>query len=123
MDERSSIAGVGPITVDPTFQNRSIGRMLMQAVLDRAGQVGFAGVRLLQATFHNRSLSLYTKIGFDPRELMVVMHGRSIGAVIEGCTVRSATKMTFPPRIAFVSMCMATIARLSWRKPLRRVKH
>lgn len=35
LDERSPIAGLGPITVDPTVQNRSIGRHLIQDVLDR----------------------------------------------------------------------------------------
>src|ERR1700722_9288077 len=34
LDERSAIAGVGPITVDPSAQNLGVGRMLMQAVMD-----------------------------------------------------------------------------------------
>src|SRR5260370_41117020 len=34
LDERSTVAGVGPITVTPSVQNRSIGRTLMQAVID-----------------------------------------------------------------------------------------
>src|SRR5262245_56548264 len=34
LDERSAIAGLGPITVAPTVQNRTIGRHLMQDVLD-----------------------------------------------------------------------------------------
>jgi predicted N-acetyltransferase YhbS len=92
MDERSTIAGIGPITVDPGVQNKGIGRMLMRVVMDRARERGFAGVRLLQATFHNRSLSLYTKLGFDPRELMVVMHGAGIRQSIPGCVVRPATE-------------------------------
>ena len=92
LDERSTIAGIGPVTVDPTVQNRSIGRSLMQAVIDRARERNSAGIRLLQTTFHNRSLSLYTKMGFDPRELMVVMHGAPIKRGIEGCAVRSATE-------------------------------
>src|SRR5579872_3406833 len=57
LDERSAIAGVGPITVDPHLQNRGVGRALMQAVIERASQRGAAGVRLVQAAFHNRSLS------------------------------------------------------------------
>ncbi len=36
LDERSTIAGVGPITIEPNAQNQSIGRMLMEAVLNRA---------------------------------------------------------------------------------------
>ena len=39
LDERSAIAGIGPITVDPTVQNKSIGRALMEAVLTRSGEL------------------------------------------------------------------------------------
>jgi GNAT superfamily N-acetyltransferase len=90
LDERSAIAGVGPITVDPEIQNRSVGRSLMQAVMDRGRERGFAGIRLLQAAFHNRSLSLYTKLGFDAREPISIMQGPPIKKTIEGCTVRTA---------------------------------
>jgi hypothetical protein len=62
----------------------------MQAVMDRTNARAFPGVRLLQATFHGRSLSLYTKLGFDPRELMVVMNGPPINQKIAGCVVRPA---------------------------------
>jgi hypothetical protein len=92
LDERSIVAGVGPITVDPSAQNGRIGRLLMTAVLDRARERGFPGVRLLQASFHNRSLSLYAKLGFDAREPMSVMHGPPIGRTIEGCHVRPASE-------------------------------
>ncbi len=44
LDERSNIAGVGPITVDPHGQNRGVGRRLMQDVLDRAARRNSAGV-------------------------------------------------------------------------------
>lgn len=90
MDERSAIAGIGPITVDPTTQDRGVGRQLMEAVLDRADAQGFVGVRLVQAAYHTRSLSLYTKLGFAVREPLACMQGDPIGVVIPGRTVRSA---------------------------------
>src|SRR3954447_19443642 len=68
LDERTPIAGVGPITIDPSAQNRSAGRLLMQAVISRATERKFAGIRLVQAAYHNRSLSLYAKLGFVVRE-------------------------------------------------------
>lgn len=95
MDERSVIAGVGPITVDPNVQNQGIGRRLMMAVMDRARERAFPGFRLLQATFHNRSLSLYTKLGFHPRELAVVMQGPGLRKEIAGYLVRSAKAEDF----------------------------
>jgi GNAT superfamily N-acetyltransferase len=90
MDERSPIAGIGPITVDPGTQNRGVGRQLMQAVMDRARERNFAGVRLVQAAFHTRSLSLYTSLGFNVREPLSVMQGAAIKKKLEGCSVRPA---------------------------------
>jgi GNAT superfamily N-acetyltransferase len=93
LDERSSVFGVGPITVDPGVQNHGIGRRLMEAVLDRSRERKAPSVRLLQSAFHNRSLSLYTKLGFDPREPMSVMQGPPLRSRIDGCAVRAATMM------------------------------
>ena len=91
LDERNSIAGVGPITVDPTVQNRAVGRRLMDAVHERAAEKDFAGVRLIQAGFHTRSLSLYAKLGYDVREHLACMQGNALGISVEGHVVRPAT--------------------------------
>jgi len=48
------LAGLGPITVDPTYHGRGIGRRLMQAALDYAAQHGFKQVRLLQDSLQHR---------------------------------------------------------------------
>jgi predicted N-acetyltransferase YhbS len=90
LDERTAIAGVGPITIDPNVQNRGAGRKLMEAVLDRARERNFAGVRLVQAAFHNRSLSLYTTLGFDVREPLSVFQGPAIKKTSDGFSVRAA---------------------------------
>lgn len=90
MDERDPVAGIGPITIDPQTQNRSAGRELMQAVLDRAAGKNFPGVRLVQAAFHNRSLSLYAKLGFIAREPLSCMQGPAIRRKMAGYTVRPA---------------------------------
>jgi GNAT superfamily N-acetyltransferase len=90
LDERTAIAGVGPITIDPNAQNRGAGRKLMEAVLDRARERNFAGVRLVQAAFHNRSLSLYTTLGFDVREPLSVFQGPAIKKTFDGFSVRAA---------------------------------
>jgi predicted N-acetyltransferase YhbS len=91
LDERSTIAGVGPITIDPTTQNSGIGRALMRAVLDRAAAQNAAGVRLVQAAFHTRSLALYASLGFAIREPLACMQGRTTQRVVPGSTVRPAS--------------------------------
>ncbi|MHB8215101.1 MAG: GNAT family N-acetyltransferase [Candidatus Sulfotelmatobacter sp.] len=90
LDERTPIAGVGPITIDPTAQNHSAGRQMMQAVMTRAAERKFAGVRLVQAAYHNRSLSLYAKLGFVVREPLACMQGTSIQKTPLGYRVRPA---------------------------------
>jgi GNAT superfamily N-acetyltransferase len=90
LDERTPIAGVGPITVDPSAQNRGVGRMLMDGIIERAQEAGFAGVRLVQAAFHARSLSLYTKLGFQTREPLALMRGAALGWARSGYAVRPA---------------------------------
>ena len=91
LDERGVIAGVGPITIDPIQQNRGVGGALMLAVIERAQQKSFAGVRLVQAAFHSRSMSLYTKLGFLIREPLAVMQGKTARRHFDGITVRNAT--------------------------------
>ncbi len=70
LDERSAIAGLGPITVAPSVQNRSIGRHLMQDVLERVAARRYLGVRLVHASYHIRALSLYAKLGFTVRDFL-----------------------------------------------------
>jgi predicted N-acetyltransferase YhbS len=91
LDERACIAGVGPISVDPTVQNRGVGGRLMQNVIDRAAGRQAAGVRLLQAGFHNRSLCLYTKLGFRTREPISIIQGKPLRQTFPGYEVRPAT--------------------------------
>jgi predicted N-acetyltransferase YhbS len=90
LDERTPIAGLGPITIEPGTQNRNVGRRLMQAVMKRAEQRTFAGVRLVQAAYHNRSLSLYAKLGFVVREPLACMQGPTLRKTPPGYRVRPA---------------------------------
>jgi GNAT superfamily N-acetyltransferase len=94
--EDAVIAGVGPITVDPAIQDRSIGRKLMEQVLERAHQRRFVGVRLVQAAYHNRSMSLYTKLGFDARQPLSTIQGPALRWNAPGCAVRKATHADLP---------------------------
>ena len=90
--ENGVIAGVGPITIDPAVQNLAVGRRLMEDVIRRAKERGFAGVRLVQAAYYNRSLSLYTKLGFDTREPLSTVQGPALGLEIPGHAVRQANE-------------------------------
>ena len=94
----------------------AIGRKLMDAVLDRARERNFAGVRLVQAAFHNRSLSLYTTLGFDVREPLAVMQGPAIKKSYDGFSVRPAR----PSDLEACNQVALERARASSRRRTRR---
>ena len=92
LDERSEIAGVGPISVDPAIQAKGIGRRLMEDVLARARERDFPGVRLAQAGFNNQTLCLYSKLGFRTREPLSIMRGNPPKVKLAGYEVRPARR-------------------------------
>jgi predicted N-acetyltransferase YhbS len=67
------VAGIGPITIDPSAQGRGVGRQLMKAVIDHAHGEGKKMIRLVQDSFNMRSLSLYASLGFTVREPLALM--------------------------------------------------
>ncbi|HEY1962780.1 MAG TPA: GNAT family N-acetyltransferase [Rhizomicrobium sp.] len=91
MSDDDAIFGIGPITIDPKVQNSGAGAELMRAVLAHAEEKRAAGVRLVQAGYHMRSLSLYLKLGFDVREHLSCLQGKPLGERIEGYAVRPAS--------------------------------
>ena len=90
--EDKFVGGVGPITVDPTCQNAAAGRKLMEQVLHRAEEIKLASVRLVQAAYHNRSLALYSKLGFNIQEPLSVIQGAALNIRFPGYDVRPANE-------------------------------
>jgi predicted N-acetyltransferase YhbS len=89
MSFEASVAGIGPVTVDPVAQDGGAGKAMMLAALAEAEQRHVASVRLVQAAYHARSLSLYAKLGFDPQEPLVQLTG-AVHDQPSGTTVRRA---------------------------------
>jgi len=83
--EGNPIAGVGPISVDPEYQ-RGVGHRLMEAVIERGREA--PGIRLVQDAFNMRSLSLYTSVGFDVKEPLVLVSGKPRGGRAQHMEVR-----------------------------------
>lgn len=84
-----AVGGVGPITVDPAFAGRGVGRALMKSVLDYAQQKGMEQIRLQQDSFNTKSLSLYASLGFDVRTPVGLMDAKP--AAMADPMVRHAT--------------------------------
>ncbi len=99
-DHRSPIAGIGPISIDPEAQNRGIGRNLMQSAIDHFAAANVPGIRLVQAAYHNRSLCLYTRLGFQTREPLSVMQGPALNKKFPGYDVRPAMRPAMEADIA-----------------------
>jgi ribosomal protein S18 acetylase RimI-like enzyme len=73
MDERNPIRGIGPVSVDRTFQSQGTGRQIMKALLEQGKEA--PGIRLVQESFNLASLSLYISLGFDVKEPLLLMEG------------------------------------------------
>lgn len=60
LDERSVIAGGGPLSVDPPVMNGTIGSQLTQAMMDRATQQRFPGLRgvVIACKWRERSICM-----------------------------------------------------------------
>lgn len=86
LDERDAVRGVGPMTVEPDYQSRGLGRKLMGAVVERGADA--ASVRLVQDSFNVVSMSLYTSLGFDVKEPLALLKGRVKGQPTRGSEAR-----------------------------------
>ena len=75
-DERDEVVGVGPVAVAVDEQGHGFGRRVMEELLARAEKGGFTSVRLIQAAYNLQSFSLYHKLGFEVKELLVNLQGR-----------------------------------------------
>ncbi len=88
------VAGVGPITVDPSSQSQGIGRTLMQDVIDYALRHNIEQVRLMQDSFNVASLSLYASMGFDVKVPVAFM--QAVPLVEADNSVRPITEPDLP---------------------------
>jgi len=89
-----AVGGVGPITVDPAYEGRGVGRALMSDVLAYAKSNGMQQVRLLQDSFNTKSFSLYASLGFDVRTPVGLMDAKPAAA--PDPTVRLVTAADLP---------------------------
>jgi len=65
---RADKASIGPVTVAPEAQGSGAGRAIMERLLEETREC--SSVRLIQDAFNNVSFSLYSKLGFVPREVV-----------------------------------------------------
>jgi predicted N-acetyltransferase YhbS len=87
----ASVAVIGPLAVHPSHEG-GVGRRLMEDALEEARTRKVESVRLAQSPSHLRSLVLYSKLGFDVREPLVLVQGRPPSAQVRDVNVRQATE-------------------------------
>lgn len=66
---RGDKASIGPMSVSPEHQNKGLGRAIMEALLKIGSKA--SSIRLIQDSFNTVSFSLYTKIGFQARDVVL----------------------------------------------------
>ena len=67
---RATVAGIGPVTVDPSLHGRGLGRALVGGLCERADRLGIASTRLIQDAFNENSYALYARLGFRPQRVL-----------------------------------------------------
>lgn len=85
----NSVAGVGPLSVDLSFQGQGIGRALMADVMEYARRNNIERIRLQQEACDTRSLSLYASLGFEVKAPVALM--QATPAVKVDSSVRPVT--------------------------------
>ena len=63
----------------------------MQAAMAASAWAGMASSRLVQVAGKNRSIALYTRLGFATPGALSVMNGAPLGLALPGHAVRAAT--------------------------------
>jgi len=79
------VAGIGPVSVEPRHQGKSVGLALMQDVVEHGRRCGTGNIRLLQETINASSLSLYASMGFDAREEVAYLQAAAAPAANPNC--------------------------------------
>lgn len=87
--EGDPVRTVVTLTIEPRFQGGGVGRMLMEAVLERARSA--ASVRLVADAFNTRSVPLYASMGFEVKEPLLVMRGTPRSRPASGYVTRPLT--------------------------------
>jgi len=113
IDLRTRIGGVGPLAVDPEAQNRGLGKALMHAAMEVAVHEKTEGIRLVRAAYHNCSLALYTKLGFETREQLSVMQGLPLNCDYRDMRFAVPPSVISKHAICFVRKFMGLIVPLN----------
>jgi len=95
LKEYRPVGAIGPVTVT-RLQGDDIGRLMMEHLLERARTEGITGTRLVQAAYNMHSLALYTKLGFQVRDLLACLHGEPISMRMRGYPVHLGTEDDLP---------------------------
>jgi len=75
LDVRDEVATLGPLSVSPRTQTKSVGTRLVATLVDMAKHENFEHVWLIQESCNYTSFSLYIKVGFDVKEQVTVFEG------------------------------------------------
>jgi ribosomal protein S18 acetylase RimI-like enzyme len=76
LEELDEVGGVGPVAVAVPHQGRGLGRRVMEALLERSEKAGIRSIRLLQDAYNMTSFSLYSRLGFEVKDLLAGLRGR-----------------------------------------------
>lgn len=100
-----SVGYFGPLTVDPKFWDRRIGRRLVEPCMDTFERWGCSQVALFTFPHSSKHVALYQKFGFWPRFLTALMSKAVAPATTEPFTPLLLSEQSAPAQAAILADC------------------
>jgi predicted N-acetyltransferase YhbS len=95
LDERAVVRGIGWLAVEPSFQGRHIGRLMLNEVIERS--LTSPGMRTVVGAESSNAIGLLTSLRFEVKEPVALIRGRLKDAPPAAVRVRAMTNEDIEP--------------------------
>lgn len=90
LDERSEVAALGPVSVDPSVPSAQIRQMFLEDAIRRVEEMGHVGLRAVEESFDSGTITQAARLGFKTSEALGLMSGTISSFRFDGYAARAA---------------------------------
>lgn len=90
LDERSGVAALGPVSVEPDIASTQVRQMFFEDAIKRSEEMGHTTLRTIEESYDSRTVRQAERLGFETSEALGLMSGIVSGVRLAGDIVRTA---------------------------------